>query len=79
MSNKTEAAGTPPASSRTSTVLSLLRQDGGATLDELVQATSWQPHSARAFLSGLKRKGHVLERVKVDGTSRYRIASEVGQ
>jgi hypothetical protein len=31
----------------------MLKRSGGATLDEIVKATGWQPHSTRAALTGL--------------------------
>ena len=41
-------------------VKKLLRRGKGATLAELQDATGWQPHSVRAFLSGLRKKGEAL-------------------
>ena len=64
---------------KTETVLSLLACPNGATLDELVAATAWLPHTARAALTGLKKKGHAIERAKVDGVSRYAIVKQVSQ
>lgn len=43
-------------------VLSLLRREEGATLDELISATGWLPHTTRAALTGLRKKGHVIEK-----------------
>jgi len=57
--------------SKTNKVLALLKQKGGATLDDLVQATGWLNHTTRAALTGLKKRGHRIERTKVDGVSRY--------
>jgi len=37
---------------KTAQVLELLKRSGGATLKELMKATSWQAHSVRGFLSG---------------------------
>lgn len=42
--------------SKTGTVLQLLRRSGGATLKDLMDATEWQAHSVRGFLSGTVRK-----------------------
>jgi hypothetical protein len=42
--------------SKTTKILELLRRDGGATLADLMQATEWQAHSVRGFLSGTLRK-----------------------
>lgn len=54
-------------------VILLLRRAGGATLHEIVEATGWQPHSARAALTGLRKNGHSLERTKRDESTCYRI------
>ena len=56
-------------------VVELLKRDGGATLEEMATLANWLPHSTRAFLTGLKKKGHVVESDKVDGVRRYRIKS----
>lgn len=44
----------------------LLTRQEGASLDELTTATAWQPHSCRAFLTGLRKKGWVIDRTKRD-------------
>ena len=57
-------------------VIALLERDTGATLDELVAATGWLPHTTRAALTGLRQKGFVLDKSKrEDGTTVYRITS----
>ena len=55
---------TPTTPSKISTVLELLRRKQGATLAELVDATGWLPHTTRAALTGLRKKGHKLEKCK---------------
>jgi hypothetical protein len=60
--------------SKIGTVLCLLLREQGATLDELVTATGWLPHTTRAALTGLKKKGHVITRSKTDGVSRYTVS-----
>jgi hypothetical protein len=47
---------TPTKDSKTAVVLSLLRRKQGVTMPELVEATGWQVHSVRGFLSGTIRK-----------------------
>jgi hypothetical protein len=49
--------------------------EGGATLDEMVAATGWLPHTTRAALTGLKKKGHLVTSEKVDDLRRYRVAA----
>ena len=64
---------------KTDAVLALLQSPDGATLDELVAATGWLPHSTRAELTGLKKKGYVICRIKADSASRYSIVRAVAQ
>jgi hypothetical protein len=56
-------------------VLSLLQREDGATLHELIAATGWLPHTTRAALTGLRKKGHTIERTKRDGDTCYHAAS----
>jgi hypothetical protein len=55
-------------------VLTLLRRDEGATLAELVSATKWLPHTTRAALTGLRKKGHNIAKGKRDEVTCYAIA-----
>ena len=41
-------------------VVELLRRDRGATIDELIDATGWLPHTTRAALTGLRKRGFAL-------------------
>jgi len=64
----------PGGGSKQSLVVALLRRGEGASLHELAVAMDWLPHSTRAALTGLRKKGHVLTREKrQDGVSIYRI------
>jgi hypothetical protein len=59
-------------------VLALLRRQNGASIDEIVTATGWQPHSARGFLSGAAKKRlgiDVVSEKGVDGVRRYHVAA----
>ena len=54
-------------------VIDLLSRQGGTTLDEMSTLANWLTHSTRSFMTGLKKKEHVIESGKVDGVRRYRI------
>lgn len=71
----------PRAGSKQALVVGLLAQDGGATLEAIVAATGWLPHSARAALTGLRKRGLVLERQRPEGSdvSVYRIACDAAK
>ena len=63
-------------SSKQETIIGLLQKDKGATIADLQAATGWQPHSVRAALTGLRKKGHDILREKKDGAvTGYRIAA----
>jgi len=66
--------------SKTAMVQAMLQRPTGATLDAICKATGWQPHSARAALSGLRKAGHRIDRRTGDGTSSsvYRIIDTTG-
>lgn len=76
-SAKLDKVEAPRAASTTksATVLALLRREQGSTLDELVDATAWQPHTARAMLTGLRKKGHAIERRKRGDLTCYHLPS----
>ena len=62
--------------SKRASVIALLSRDSGATLDELVAATDWLPHTTRAALTGLRKNGFAIERSRDEGgASVYRIPS----
>ena len=62
--------------SKASLVLQLLERAEGATISQLVAATNWLPHTTRAALTGLKKKGHEVTSSKVDGEERvYRVVA----
>lgn len=47
---------------KSAAIIALLKRSKGASLDEVCKATNWKPHSARAFLTGLRKKGFMLAR-----------------
>ncbi len=58
--------------SKAAEVLNLLKRPDGATLKELMKATSWQAHSVRGFLSGTvgKKMGLAVTSAKGDDGER---------
>lgn len=70
-----EKASAPLRHTKIGKVIALLRRDEGATLHEMVEATGWQPHTTRAALTGLKKKGHAIGRDKRDEVTCYRITT----
>jgi hypothetical protein len=65
-----------PKASNTDKFLELLRRTDGASLPEITAATGWLPHSARAMLTGLRKKGFGIGKGKVEGATRYSIIKE---
>ena len=63
----------PEPTTKNQKVIVLLSRESGVTLSEMSDTAGWLPHSTRSFMSGLKKKGHVIESDKVDGIRRYRI------
>lgn len=69
------AGTTDKPATKHSQVIALLQQKQGTTLEEMSALTNWLPHSTRAFMAGLRKKGHVIESEKIEGVRRYRITS----
>jgi hypothetical protein len=67
---------TPRQGSKLATVIDLLGRKRGAVIDELITATGWLPHTTRAALTGLRKRGYTVERERSEtGGSVYRIVS----
>lgn len=65
----------PRAGTKGALLVTMLSRAGGASIDELIAATGWLPHTTRAALTGLRKRGFVVDRDQDDGRSRYRIRS----
>jgi hypothetical protein len=65
---------TPRENSKQARVINMLSAQSGATLDDLIAATGWLPHTTRAALTGLRKRGFAIERSRAEGeTSIYRL------
>ena len=69
----------PASGSKTAAVIALLSRDGGATSAELISATGWLPHTMRAALTGLRKKGRTIERGKRGTETCYKITAALAQ
>ena len=67
---------TPRAGTKQATLIAMLRAPDGATMEAIIAATGWLPHTARGVMSGAlgKKLGLVVTSVKEgDGARVYRI------
>jgi hypothetical protein len=72
----TTPAAMPREGSKLANVIGLLCRPDGASMDEIVDVTTWLPHTARAALTGLRKRGFNIERTRADGVTRYRIVAD---
>ena len=68
------SAPTPRPGTKLAMLASRLTTMDGATMAELTAATSWQAHSVRAALSGLRKTTTIAACLGADGLRRWRIA-----
>jgi Protein of unknown function (DUF3489) len=66
----------PRAGSKQALVIAMLSSETGANLDTLINATGWLPHTTRAALTGLRKRGFAIERSSDGEGSVYRIVAE---
>lgn len=57
----------PRSGSKIAIVLELLQRPEGASIDEISAATQWLPHTIRAALTGLRKRGHIIELRRGEG------------
>jgi hypothetical protein len=61
----------PRAAPKRTAVIALLARPGGATLADICGETAWLAHSARAFLTTLRKQGHSVVRTRSDAGTHY--------
>jgi hypothetical protein len=65
----------PRAGSKLARVIDLLQRSDGATISDMTEATGWLPHTTRAALTGLRKRGYAVVRERTGGgDSIYRVA-----
>ncbi len=66
----------PRQGSKLAEVIALLGRKQGAGIEELASTTGWLPHTTRAALTGLRKRGYTIERSRSEqGGSVYRIVT----
>lgn len=70
------SASAPERASKRATIEILLRRPDGVSIAELTSTIGWQQHSLRAAFTGLRKRGHHVQRERgADNVTRYRIAA----
>ena len=57
----------PRAGSKQVKLVGMLSRKSGVTIAKASEALGWQPHTTRATLTGLKKRGYIIERQDRDG------------
>jgi hypothetical protein len=65
------------ATTKAAMVTRILLREKGATVLEMSKATGWQPHSCRAFVTGLRKKSTIVKEQRGDGKLAYRLQPTV--
>jgi len=66
---------TPRAGTKTELVIGLLSARKGATIEAIVTATGWLPHTTRAAFTGLRKRGYLIEKESGKEGTVYRITA----
>ena len=68
-----------PVLTKVSQLVTLLQRDGGASIIELATTLGWLPHTTRAALTGLRKKGRTIIKWRAGDETRYSIAPTGGE
>jgi len=69
-----QGSSNPRSHSKIDRLLRLLTTRTGASLDDMIEATGWQPHSVRAAMSGLRKRGFEITRHIEGNTTVWAVA-----
>ena len=64
----------PPKVTKKAIVEKLLKQEGGVTIEEVAEKTSWQHHTIRGHFSTIKKSGNEVINSIRDGKRYYSIS-----
>lgn len=53
----------PRAGTKQAKLVAMLSRKSGVTLVKASEALGWQPHTTRATMTGLKKRGYMIERL----------------
>ncbi len=70
--SKARPLGAPRPGSKQALLVDALLRPEGATLEALRSATGWLPHTVRAALTGLRKRGYTVAVQRVEGVTTYR-------
>ena len=74
---KASTADWPRSGSKQALLVAMVTKPDGATLTALVEATGWLPHTTRAAITGLRKRGFAIERTRHEKLgSLYKIAGD---
>ncbi len=65
-----------PRDGKQALIIYMLQERSGVSLTALIEATGWLPHTMRAALTGLRKRGFVIELSKEATGSVYRIVDQ---
>lgn len=77
-----KSSGARVQDSKTEIVLKKLHLARGVTIAQIMEATDWQAHSVRGFMSAVARKKlglNLVSEIGKDGQRRYRISERSGE
>jgi hypothetical protein len=66
----------PQEGSKQALIIAMLQKTKGASIEALMAATGWLPHTTRAALTGLRKRGFKIELTKKAAGSVYHIISQ---
>jgi hypothetical protein len=73
--NPQPACSLPREGSKQAMIITMLEKSKGASLEALIEATGWLPHTMRAALTGLRKRGFTVERTKGEAGAVYHIVT----